>query len=54
MIKNLDKPRSTGKRVRPAIGRDVTNRGARVRTQDRKIVPLDFASFDNFRTVRCC
>ena len=35
--------------------RDVTNLGAGVRTQDLKIVPLDFAlSFDNFRTVRMC
>jgi hypothetical protein len=33
--------------------RDVTNLGAGVRTQDLKIVPLEFAlSFDNFRTVR--
>jgi hypothetical protein len=35
--------------------RDVTNLGAGVRTQDLKIVTLEFAlSFDNFRTVRMC
>ena len=34
---------------------DVTNLGAGIRTQDLKIVSLDFAlSFDNFRTVRMC
>jgi hypothetical protein len=34
---------------------DVTNLGAGIRTQDLKIVSLDFAlSFDDFRTVRMC
>jgi hypothetical protein len=35
--------------------RDVTNRGAGVRLNSLKIVPLDFdLSFDNFRTTRKC
>ena len=34
---------------------DVTNLGAGIRTQDLKIVSLDFVlSFDDFRTVRMC
>jgi hypothetical protein len=35
--------------------RDVTTRGAGIRAQDLKVIPLEFAlSFDNFRTVRMC
>ena len=41
--------------VHPCTVRDITNLGASFRTQDLKVVPLDFAlSFDNFRTVRMC
>ena len=42
-----------GKRVLTVC--DVTNLGAGIRTQDLKIVSLDFVlSFDDFRTVRMC
>jgi hypothetical protein len=35
--------------------RDVTNLGAGIRSQNLRIMPLEFAlSFDNFRTVRMC
>jgi hypothetical protein len=41
--------------VQSCTVRDVTNRGAGMRAQNLKIVPLDFElSFDNFRTVRMC
>jgi hypothetical protein len=34
---------------------DITNAGARIRTQDLPALPLNFElSFDNFRTVRKC
>ena len=35
--------------------RDLTNRGAGIRAQNLKIVPVNFAlSFDNFRAVHMC
>ena len=35
--------------------RDVTNVGAGIRSQNRQLIPLEFAlSFDNFRTIREC
>ena len=41
--------------VLPCTVRDVTNVGAGIRTQDLKLVPVEFAlSFDSFRTVRMC
>jgi hypothetical protein len=34
---------------------DITNRGARIRTRDLALLPLNFdLSFDNFRTIRRC
>ena len=34
---------------------DITNRGARLRTQDLSVLPVNFElSFDNFRTIRGC
>jgi hypothetical protein len=41
--------------VQSCTVRDVTNRGAGIRVQHLRMLPLDFAlSFDGFRTVRKC